>query len=180
MHLPAPGRSGPALPVRPHRDLRALRWDRVPSVEPPAGPDVPATVYDPPSDRPPGTRSTRNPGNGPSVLGGQRYPGPRAADSAIASSAAALRTASSRVVPCGVPSAIDRRKSVRLDHLQVVVAHARRRARLERAVVAVRGADVDGAHRLVLVRGAALLTPSSLIRRKSQNTAPLVPWISKP
>src|SRR6185312_17356920 len=35
---------------------------------------------------------------------------PDRADSAIASSASALRTASSSVVPCGVPSAIERRK----------------------------------------------------------------------
>lgn len=36
---------------------------------------------------------------------------PEAADSAIASSATALRTASSSVLPYGVPSAIDRRNS---------------------------------------------------------------------
>src|SRR5690606_3972162 len=46
-------------------------------------------------------------------------------------------------------------EAVRLDHLEVVVAHGVRRARLERGELAVARAHMDGADRLVLVGGAA-------------------------
>ena len=69
---------------------------------------------------------------------------------------------------------------LRLDDLQVVIAHGGRRSGLECAVLAVAGSDVDGVDGLVLISGADAEAEFVHAPEVPEGGTPLVPCTSKP